>query len=116
MVDKPGWQRLEIEVADAVRAYNHSGFLLIESVDNLLQGPVSRVEVVRVELYGEASAVDRVDGYIPASANAKVVTLGNDMDKARIILVLVENGCCRVSGVVVDNDDIELECCLLCQR
>ena len=78
MVDKPRRQGVQLEVAHAVAAHNHSRLLFVEGIDHLLQRVRRRIQVVRVQLHGKASATRVVDGYIPAPANAEVGTLRND--------------------------------------
>ena len=85
MVDESRRERLELEVAHAVGAHNHRSPLLVKLVDDALQRLRRRVEVVAVELHGEASAAFVVDSYVPATADAEVGALGYDMYEALVL-------------------------------
>ena len=69
VVDESWRQRVEVEVAHAVRTDDHGRLLLFEGIDDTLQCVWSAVEVVAVELYGEASAPSVADSHVPASAD-----------------------------------------------
>ena len=85
MVDESRRERLELEVAHAVGAHNHRSPLLVKLVDDALQRLRRRVEVVAVELHGEASAACVVDSHVPATADAEVGALGYDMYEALVL-------------------------------
>ena len=108
MVDKSRGECFELEVAHTVASYNHGSSLTMELVNYALQGLWRRIQVVAVELYGKASASLVVDSHVPASANAKVGALRNDVDKASIVDG-IENVGGAIGRMVVDNDDIKLE-------
>ena len=114
MVDEAGRQSFELEVAHAVATNNHCRLLTMESINNLLQGARRRIKVVAIELNSKAAAEIRVESLVPASANAKVGALRNDVDKASIIDGF-ENVGGAIGRMVVDNDDIKLERSLLRQ-
>ena len=80
----------------------------MESINNLLQGARRRIKVVAIELNSKAAAEIRVESLVPASANAKVGALRNDVDKASIVDG-IENVGGAIGRMVVDNDDIKLE-------
>ena len=85
VVDKSRRERLELEVAHAVGAHNHRSPLLVKLVDDALQRLRRRVEVVAVELHGEASAACVVYSHVPATADAEVGALGYDMYEALVL-------------------------------
>ena len=85
MVDESRRECLELEVAHAVGAHNHRSPLLVKLVDDALQCLRRRVEVVAVELHGEASAACVVYSHVPATADAEVGALGYDMYEALVL-------------------------------
>ena len=78
-------QGVQVEVAHAIGAYHHRSILLIEGLHNLLEGLGRGIEVVGIELYGEASATVVVDGYIPTAADTQVMPVGDDMDQTLVM-------------------------------
>ena len=111
MVNKSWRQCLELEVAHAVRSYNHSRSLLVEFVHDALQCLGRGIEIVAVELYGKASAALVCRGNIPASSDAEIGTFGDDMYEALVIgSDIAENLRGRVGGMIVHDDDVILEC------
>ena len=112
MVDESWGQGVEFEVAHAIGTDHHGCILLVEGLHHLLQGLGRGVEVVAVELYGKAPATVVVDGCIPASSDAQVSALGDDVDEALVVEALQELGG-LVGRVVIDHDDIELKTGLL---
>ena len=108
VIDHPGRDFLEVEVRHFVRADHHGAFLAAEGIDDFLEGGLVLVEVVAVELDGEAPAGGVVDALIPAAPDEEVLAFGNDVDEA---LVLFGGGSEEVGGsigrVVVDDDEIE---------
>ena len=125
VVDDARRQRVQVEVAHAVGAYYHGGFLFMECIHYLLQCLGRRIEVVTVELNGKLAAHRTVHRHIPAAANAQVAAFGHDVEKTRhlggCILFLYpaydgfEYLACMVSGVVVHHDDIKPEAGLLAE-
>ena len=69
----------DIEAVKTV-ADHHGGVFLIERVYDALQGMGRRVEVVGIKLHGKASAARVVNGQIPASADAQVIAVGDEVD------------------------------------
>ena len=108
MIDESWRQGVQLEVAHAVRADHHGCILLVEGIDDLLQRLGRRIEVVGVELHGEASAAVVVDSLVPAAADTKVCALGDDMHEA-LVMETTQQLSGMVSGVVVDHNDIILE-------
>ena len=115
MTDKSWRQRVEVEVAHAVTAYNHCRALLSERIHYLLQRCGRRVEVVAVELYGETSATRIVHSHVPASSNAQSCAFWHYMNEPFVGVSIEEFGC-LVGGEVIHNDNIILEVSLLRQR
>ena len=60
--------------------------LTAEGIDDGLQRLGAGVEVVRIQLNGEASAVVVVDGHVPAAANAEVRSFWFQNDEWRVAL------------------------------
>ena len=71
-------QCVQFKIAHTVRADNHRGLLFVEGIDNGLQCLRRGIEIVRIELNGKASTVLAIDGFVPASTNAKVGALRGD--------------------------------------
>ena len=116
MTDKAWWYCLQIEVAQAVAAYHHGGPLLIEGVYQALQRLGRRIQVVTVQLYGEASAAFVVHGHVPAAANAQVGTLGDEVNKPFVGAGQFLHHAGRAVGrVVVHHHHVEGKCGLLCE-
>ncbi len=88
VVDQARRQRLELEVAHAVAAHHHGAALLAESIDNALQRLGRRVQVVAVQLYGEAAAARVVHRHVPAPADAQVAPFGPQHHKAPAAVAL----------------------------
>ena len=88
--------------------------LLVKFVDDTLQGLWRRVEVVRVQLHGKASAAVIAHSHVPAAADAQVGTLGNDVNEVVVVLfqALKYLGG-SVSRMVVHHDDVIGKSCLL---
>ena len=114
MVDEPRRQRVEVEVAHAVGAHDHRRLLPVELVDDALQGVGRGIEIVAVELHGEAAAAHIVHGHVPTSADSQVGALRNEVADERVPGgYLLDDERRAVGGVVVDDDDIEPEVGLL---
>ena len=97
VADESWRQCVQLEVANAVTAHHHGGMLLIERLDDALERLWRRIEVVAVELHGKSSASFIVDGHVPASANAEVCALGNDVYEVRIgLFQLIQDVSCAV--------------------
>ena len=85
-----------------------------------MQRVVAAVEVVAVELYGKASATAVVDGHVPASPDAEVVSLRHYSYQSVVSALAVhffhylfEYDSRVVVGVVVHHDNIIFEIRLL---
>ena len=70
MVDESWGQCVQVEVTHPIRAHNHSGMLFMERIHDGLQRLRRRIEIVRVQLYGKATAIGTINRFVPASANA----------------------------------------------
>ena len=120
MTYKSRRQRVKIEVAHTVAAYNHGGTLLVKLVDNSLQRVFRRIEVIAVELHGKASAPLVVYGKVPASANAKVCALRHDVyqrsEPVALRGILLQQLRSVVGRMVVNDYDVERKTCFLRQR
>ncbi len=80
----------------------------MESVYYCLQRVGRTVQVVAVQLHRKASAAAVVDGSVPASAYAQVCAFGHYVYQSWVAY-LFQNLGCAVGGVVVHNDNVELE-------
>ena len=98
MIDRSGWQRVEMDVSQAVGADDHSTLLRAESVDELLQAVRSGIDIVGVELYDETSAERMVQCHVPCSAHADVVAVGYDVHET-VVIDGVDSLCSAVGGV-----------------
>ena len=108
MVDDSRRQRVEVEVTHSVCPHHHCSPLFVERVDDALQRLRRRVEVIAVELHGEASAAVVDDSGVPASADAQVGAVGDDVHEAWVV-VCFQQLCSAVGGMVVDDDDVVVE-------
>ena len=116
VVDDSRGQGVEVEVRHAVRADDHGCPLLVEGGDHLGEGVGAAVEVVAVELHGEASALRMVHGEAPAASYAQVGACGGEVDEACVLLGQGgEEFGGAVGGMVVDDDDVVPEVRLLAQ-
>ena len=103
---------VQLKVAHAVGAHHHGRLLVVESTHDAPQRVGRGVEVVAVELDGEAAAAGVVDGRVPAAAYTQVGTFGHDVHQPRIVVLLEQFGG-AVGGVVVHHYHIEVEGSLL---
>ena len=106
MVNEPWRQGVQVEVAHAVAAHHHGGMLTAEGIDDGLQRLGAGVEVVRIQLYGKASAVVVVDGHVPAAANAEVRSFWFQNDEWRVALHFRQYFSRAVGRVVIHHDDV----------
>ena len=106
MVDQSGRQGVQFEVAHAIRTDDHGRLLFVESIDDGLQRFGRRIQVVRVQLNGKASALRTINRHIPATANAEVGTLRNDDVElvAMSLLQVSQDVGSSIGGVIVDHD------------
>ena len=121
VVYQPGRQGVEVKVHQAVGADDHGGLGLVELVNNPLQRVGAAVEVVAVQLHGKQAAVLRAHGEVPASADAQVVVLRDEVDNftlsTRILFPdFFNRSSGAVGGVVVHHNHIEGEVRHLAQR
>lgn len=84
MVDNSGRDGSHIEIGHSVGSDHHSASLLVEGFHDLTQGMLVAVYVITVQLDGELAASRMVYAYVPATSDAKVVTLRLDMDNTRV--------------------------------
>ena len=114
MVNDAWRKSFEIEVTYTVGTYYHCSLLAIESIDDVLQRRRTGIDVVAVELHGKASAMLGVYGFVPATTDTEVATLRNNMYQA-LVAYAAENERRLVGRMVVNDDDVEREFCLLRQ-
>ena len=113
MVDNARCNHIHIEVRHHVGTHYHSTVLFVESAYHYSQRIFIGVYVVAVQLYGKLSAFGMVYAHVPATTDTEIVAFGDYMDEAFIVFELVDGFCGSVCGVVVNNDEVELEVCLL---
>ena len=115
MVNQSRRQRVQFEVTHAIRTDNHGSLLLVESIDDGLQRFGRRIQVVRIQLNGKASALRTINRHIPATANAEVGALRNDDVElvAMSLLQVSQDVGSSIGGVIVDHDDIVFKAALL---
>ena len=117
MVYQSRGQRVQLEIAHPVGSDDHRCLLLVERVDDGLQRLGRRVEVVRVQLDGKASALLTIDSHIPASSDTQVTALGNEVYQRLVLLGQFAEDIRRAVGrMVIHHDDVIFERCLLRQR
>ena len=85
MIDGSGWQRVEMDVGQAVGADDHRALLRAERVDELLQAVRSGIDIIGVELYDETAAERMVQCHVPCSAHADVVAVGYDVHETVVV-------------------------------
>ncbi len=68
MVYQSGGQRIALKVGEHIRADDHCGTGLTKLADDHFKSVRAAVDVIAVELHGEASAVGAVDAEVPAAA------------------------------------------------
>ena len=115
VVDDARRQCLQLEVGHAVRADDHGAAFPAELVDNGLESRRTAVQVVAVELHGKASAERVMHTQVPASADAQIVTFGNEMNHFFVPGILVNALRGTVGRMVVDDNQVEREVCFLFQ-
>ena len=108
VVDEARRNLLKFGIHEGIRANHHGISAVTEHIDYLLQGMAAAVKIVRIELNSIAAAGSGVKGLVPATTNAKIIPLWNDVLQVRILPGEIgEDGCCSVCGVVVHGDHIE---------
>ena len=115
VVDEAGRKGLQLEVAHSVCANHHYGLLLVKGIHDALQGLRTAVQVVAVQLHHKASGLRVVYGHVPASANAQVIALGDEVYHPFVLGIFGNGLCGAVRASVVYNNQIEGEGGLLCQ-
>ncbi len=117
MVDESRGQSLQLEVAHTVGTNHHSAALFVELINYALQGVWAAVEVVAVELHSEASATGVVESQAPASTNAQVLPLRDDVHHPLVFLSQFLDDFSRsVSREIIHHHHVEVELGVLRQR
>ena len=104
---------IKIEVAHTIRTDNHCSLLLMESIDNDLQSILRGIKVVTIQLNSKATAMRIIDSIVPTATYTEVCTCRNKMHKTFISSQRRENLRRSVCRMVVDNDYVKKEVCLL---
>ena len=108
VVDEARRNLLQPGIDEGIGADHHGIVALTEHVDHLLQGAGAAVKIVRIELNGIAAAGFVLKGLVPATTDAKIGPLRDDVLQAGILPGEIgEDGRCSVCRVVVHNDDVE---------
>ena len=113
MVDDTRSNHIHVEIRHHVSTHHHGAILFIESAYHCSQRVFIGIYIVTVQLHGKFAAFGVVYAHIPTTADAKVVTFRDNMDETFVVLEFI-NGLCRtVCGMIIDDDKVELEICLL---
>ena len=97
----------------------------MEGIYDFLESLRRRIEVIAVQLDCKLAAVLAIDGYIPAAADAEIVSLRHNLYETPRLLVVsrfhlvsdfIKNLASTVGRMIVDHDDVELEIGFLAQR
>ena len=112
MVNQARRQGVQFKVTHTIAAHHHCSVLLVEGIDNLLEGLRRGIEVIRIQLYGKPATSVIIDRHIPAPANTQVVAFGYDMNQP-LVMQTIEQFCGLVGGMVIHHDDIKSEVGLL---
>ena len=115
MVNHARRNGIAVDVGHQVGANHHGYILLIEGVDHSLQRVLVLVHVIAVELHHKLASLFMMSSQIPVAANAHIIIVGNDMDKARII-IFGNSLAGAVGREVVNHHEVELEVGLLTQH
>ena len=115
VVDHARRNHVHVDVGEHVCAYNHRAVLIVEGFHHLGEGCFVSIYIVRVELDGEFAALLVVDTHVPATADAEVVALGDDVDYTGIAGEFLDSLGCAVGRVIVDDDEVEGEVGLLAE-
>ena len=114
MVNDAGRYFFQLEIYHLVTTDNHGTLTFVERVDNALEDVSIDLQIITIQLDGESSAMFAHDGMCPASPDAEVGARGNDVDYLRVLLGHLFNYSGRVvGGMIVDNENIIFEICLL---
>ena len=125
MVYQSWRQGVEVEITHSVRADHHRSLLVVEGIYDFLESLRRRIEVIAVQLDCKLAAVLAIDGYIPAAADAEIVSLWHNLyEPPRLFVVsgfhlasdFIKNLTSAVGRMIVDHDDVELEIGFLAQR
>ena len=108
VVDEPRWNLLQPGIHKGIRADHHTIVPLPELIDHLLEGVGAAVQIIRIELNGIAAARFTVNGLVPATPNAKISPMWDDvLQVGNLLGEIGENSRCPISRVVVHDDDVE---------
>ena len=114
MVNDAGRYLFQLEVHHLVAADDHGTLVFVERVDDALEYVVIDVQIIAIQLNGKSSAMFVHDGMCPASPDAQVGAGRDDVDDLRVLLGhFLDDGGCVVGGMIIDNENIVLEICLL---
>ena len=70
----------------SISTNDHRIIILAQSIHNFLQGLLRTVKVIRIKLDGITTTVRRINGFIPAAANAQITPLRNNLMNMGILL------------------------------
>ena len=117
MINQAGRHLLQIEIDDGIRTDDHRIIAFIEGGDDLRKRLFIGVEIIGIQLHGIFAAMFGIDGFVPAAADAEVLARWKVMNQAvvaaRKLGEYLRRPICRM---IVDDDDVEGECRLLCER
>ena len=106
MVDYSGRKGVAVEVGHTIGADYHGAVLLVESVDELLNGVLVEVGIVGIELDGELTAFGVMERYVPVSADGVPSLVLSNIDEFVVVQEALDDVHRTIFGVVVHNDDV----------
>ena len=113
VVDEGGGECVELEVGDGVRGDEDGGGLGGEVVENGVESRGSGVEVVGVEVEGKGWGERVMEREVGGWGDGEMVRLGNEMNEFVVWGVLVNGVGGGVGRMVVDENEVEGEVCLV---
>ena len=114
VIDETRRDFLQIGVHERVGTDDHGETALTEKVHDFLERTMAAVQVVGVKLYRVAPAVLGKQRFVPATADAQVASPGDDvLQGGDLAGEIAHDSGGSVRRVVVDDDDVEREVCLL---
>ena len=112
MVNQARRQGVQFKVTHTIATHHHRSVLLVEGIDNLLEGLRRGIEVIGIQLHCKPATPVIIDRHIPAPANTQVVAFGYDMNQP-LVVHTVKQFCGLVGGMVIHHNDIKPEVGLL---
>ena len=115
MVDNSGRDGVQREIRNPVSAHHHGAVLLAEGIHELLYGILVAVEVVGIQLQGEAAAFGMMQGGIPVAADCVVTAVLGDIHQLWIPEEAFDDIHGSVGGIIIHHYHIVFEIRFLVQ-